>query len=112
MLSPHSVVRVAETRITTALRMKLVGQEASLSNHARHELAEKEAFPLAPAFLRCHREMERELLFLPLNAIILSTIPKKTGTLPEEDYNTPKREKKINIKVDKQIPLMGLGLFL
>lgn len=52
-----------------------------------------EAFWLVTAFSLCHRETEDGLLFHRLNAIILSTVPKKTGILPEENntYHKGKR---------------------
>lgn len=46
---------------------------------------ENQASSLVTVLLLCHGEMEGRLLFHQLNAIILSTVPKKTGILPEEN---------------------------
>ena len=91
------MVRVSETLITTALRMKGVAPKPHLAISARVAAcsAEEEGVSLlVTAILLCHRKKLADLLLQELNAIILSTIPKKIRILPEENSNTPKRGKK------------------
>lgn len=52
--------------------------------------------------------MEDRLLFHQLNAIILSTVPKKTGILPEQ--NSAHQKEKTYMTINTQIPLAGLGM--
>lgn len=92
------MVRVAETLITTALRMKGAAPKPHLAISARaaaRSAEEEEVSLLVTAILLCHRKKLAELLLRQLNAIILSTIPKKIRILPEENSNTPKRGEKM-----------------
>lgn len=61
---------------------------------ARSAEEEEETSLLVTAILLCHRKKLAELLLRQLNAIILSTIPKKIRILPGENSNTPKRGEK------------------